>query len=72
MIHSNRTPMKYLLLLLVLVATAGAANVRIEAVPEGGVQPQVAVDAAGNTHLVYLKGDPKACDVRATGAHRKQ
>ena len=56
--------MKTIPLLLVLAMTAGAANVRIEAVPEGGVQPQVAVDAAGTAHLVYLKGDPAKCDVR--------
>ena len=56
--------MKTFLSLIILTATAGAANVRFEAVPEGGVQPQVAVDSAGTAHLVYLKGDPKACDVR--------
>lgn len=56
--------MKTLVTLLALAATVSAANVRIEAVPEGGVQPQVAVDTTGVTHLVYLKGDPKACDVR--------
>lgn len=56
--------MRTLLVFLALAISAGAASVRIEAVPESGVQPQVAVDAAGNIHLVYLKGDPKACDVR--------
>ena len=56
--------MKTLLALLALTLTASAANVRVEAVPENGVQPQVAVDTAGVTHLVYLKGDPKASDVR--------
>lgn len=56
--------MKILLILLALTLTASAANVRVEAVPENGVQPQVAVDASGAVHLVYLKGDPKACDVR--------
>ncbi len=56
--------MKTLLLLLALAITARATEVRIEAVPEGGVQPQVAVDSTGATHLIYLKGDPKGCDVR--------
>jgi hypothetical protein len=32
-------------------------------VPEGGLQPQAAVDARGTVHLVYLKGEPAACDV---------
>jgi hypothetical protein len=31
--------------------------------PEGGVQPQAIMDAKGTVHLVYLKGEPKACDV---------
>ena len=56
--------MKTFFLLLATVCSANAANVRIQAVPESGVQPQVAVDAAGTVHLVYLKGDPQACDVR--------
>jgi len=37
--------------------------VKLERVPEGGLQPQALVDAGGTLHLVYLKGDPKACDV---------
>ena len=32
--------------------------------PEGGVQPQAVVDPSGTVHLVYLKGDPSASDVR--------
>lgn len=63
-ITTNNRTMKILLPLLMLAASASAANVRVEAVPEGGVQPQVAVDAAGTAHLVYLKGEPKGCDVR--------
>jgi len=37
----------------------------VEAVktPDGGYQSQAAVDARGGAHLVYLKGDPQACDV---------
>jgi hypothetical protein len=45
-------------------ANAGSApTVRLERVPEGGVQPQALVDSSGTLHLVYLRGDPKACDV---------
>lgn len=49
-----------------LVATASLAHggVRLERVPESGVQPQTATSADGAVHLVYLKGDPKSCDVR--------
>lgn len=45
---------------------ASQAQVKVEAVPEGGIQPQVLVDQKGTAHLVYLKGDPKACDIRYT------
>jgi hypothetical protein len=31
--------------------------------PEGGIQPQVAVDETGIVHAVYLKGDPRSADV---------
>ncbi|MGH6961559.1 MAG: sialidase family protein [Dongiaceae bacterium] len=34
--------------------------------PEGGLQPQALVDGQGTLHLVFLKGDPKACDVNYT------
>ncbi len=45
-------------------ANAGSApSVRLERVPEDGLQPQVLVDDAGTVHLVYLTGDPKDCDV---------
>jgi hypothetical protein len=31
--------------------------------PGEGLQPQTVADSTGAVHLVYLKGDPKACDV---------
>jgi hypothetical protein len=42
------------------------AEVRVEQVPEHGLQPEVAVAPNGTVHLVYLRGDPKAADVRYT------
>src|SRR5260370_33939297 len=33
-------------------------KVTLMRVPNGGIQPQVAVDAAGAVHMVYYKGDP--------------
>jgi hypothetical protein len=42
-----------------LAAERGApARIRFCRVPEGGWQPQVAVDDSGNVHLIYYKGDP--------------
>jgi hypothetical protein len=41
----------------------GAGKVKLERVPHGGIQPQVAVDAKGTIHLIYFKGTPAAGDV---------
>jgi hypothetical protein len=35
-----------------------ARKVALTRVPNGGIQPQVAVDATGAVHMVYYKGDP--------------
>lgn len=42
---------------------ASAAEVRVQRAPAGALQPQAIMDTHGTLHLVYLKGDPKACDV---------
>src|SRR5258706_8413589 len=52
---------------------AGAAGrVEVLRVPDGGIQPQAAVDATGGLHLIYLKGDTGKTDIyyvrRAPGA----
>jgi hypothetical protein len=36
----------------------GAVEVRLERVPEGGIQPQVAVAEDGTVHMIFFKGDP--------------
>jgi hypothetical protein len=56
--------MKIAILFLLFATRVCCASVRVEAVPEGGVQPQVAVDEKGTAHLIYLKGEAKGCDVR--------
>ena len=58
--------MKSLLSFWLLLAASIHAQVQVEPLPESGVQPQIVVTAAGVVHLVYLKGDPKACDIRHT------
>lgn len=58
--------MKSILSFWLLLAASLHAQVQIESVPESGIQPQIAVTPAGLVHLVYLKGDPKACDIRYT------
>lgn len=55
---------KLIAALALLPLFASAADVRFERVPEGGVQPQIASASDGTLHLVYLKGDPRGCDVR--------
>ena len=47
----------------VLARAGQSGKVTIIKTPEGGVQPEVAVDEAGVIHLVYLYGDPAAADI---------
>jgi len=44
-------------------AAAPAAGVTLMHVPDGGIQPQVAVDAGGRAHLLYYKGPDDAGDL---------
>ena len=53
-------------LILSLCLSHSLAAVRVEEVPEKGVQPEVATDGKGIVHLVYLRGDAKASEVRYT------
>ena len=46
-----------------VAAAAGAADVVLVRTPNGGIQPQAALDAEGNLHLIYFKGTPAAGDV---------
>jgi len=41
----------------------GHPQVRLIRTPNGGIQPQAAVDSAGVVHLVYFKGDDDAGDL---------
>ncbi len=56
--------MKQLLLSLLLPIFAFGTEVTLERVPEDGVQPQIVTTSDGTLHLVYLKGDPRGCNVR--------
>jgi hypothetical protein len=47
-----------------IVAAAGAqADVVLLKTPDRGIQPQALMDAKGNLHLLYFRGDPKAGDL---------
>ena len=50
------------------------AEVRFERVADGGIQPQVVLDANGRQHLLYFKGDPMGGDVfyATRGAKEKE
>jgi hypothetical protein len=57
-------PLRLLTLLFLLAALSmDAVEVRVARLPPGAMQPQSVVDAAGDVHLVWLRGEPKACDV---------
>ncbi len=58
------------ILFLGIVSAVAVGNTRVvrEEVtlmrtPNGGIQPQVAVDQKGVLHLIYFKGDPGAGDI---------
>lgn len=50
-------------LLPALGCHAGTDKVRLLRPPDGGIQPQAAVDSAGALHLIYFKGRPQGGDV---------
>jgi hypothetical protein len=52
-----------LAILSIATAVAKAAQVEVIRAPEGGIQPQAAVDERGGVHLIYFKGDPEGGDV---------
>lgn len=41
----------------------GKTEVKFVRVPDGGLQPQAAVDTAGTLHLIYLGDDPAAANI---------
>ena len=57
---------KPLTLILIVCLRAAATEVKLERVPENGLQPQIAVQADGTLHLVYLTGQPGSADIRYT------
>lgn len=60
-----RASSKFVLVSLAIVSTAVGEEplIRLERVPDGGIQPQVAVDSEGVVHLVYFKGEPANGDL---------
>ena len=52
-----------ILLVPISLPSTSLPKVHLERVPDGGIQPQVAVDQHGAVHLVYFKGDPDAGDL---------
>lgn len=57
--------MKRILPLLFLLAATSAvlAAVDVQRLPDGAIQPLAVTDDGGTVHLVWLQGEPKACDV---------
>lgn len=56
--------MKHLCTFVLLLTAPMHAQVQVEALPESGIQPQAVTTGSGLVHVVYLKGDPKGCDIR--------
>ena len=54
----------FIALSLLLTPVGGvAAKVELIRTPDGGIQPQAAVDVKGTVHLIFYKGDPGAGDI---------
>src|SRR5438094_431454 len=47
-------------IIVIGTASLGRADVVLVKTPDRGIQPQTVVDAKGNLHLLYFKGEPKA------------
>ena len=62
---SNLRKLVFCLMTLIVMhaVVAGDALVKVIRVPDGGVQPQAAVDSTGRVHLIYCTGDPAHGDV---------
>jgi hypothetical protein len=52
-----------IIVLCLVVRVSTAAPVTLLRTPDGGIQPQVAVDAQGDVHLIYFKGKPMGGDI---------
>ena len=61
--HARRAAFLGLWFLLCGQLLADAGQVTLQRVPNGGIQPQAAVDRNGSTHLIYFKGEPGGGDV---------
>jgi hypothetical protein len=46
-----------------LTHAASVNQITIARTPEGGLQPQAAVDTSGTVHLIFFKGNPSAGDI---------
>ncbi|HTL59246.1 MAG TPA: sialidase family protein [Candidatus Limnocylindrales bacterium] len=52
-----------LLGLLAPTSPSLGARVTLTRTPDGGIQPQAAIDSRGVVHLIYFKGDPSGGDI---------
>jgi hypothetical protein len=50
-------------ILAIALQSSQAAQVTVVRTPDGGIQPQAAVDNRGVVHLIYFKGEPEGGDV---------
>jgi hypothetical protein len=75
MLRGNNKRLTLLVGTVALIAVSGSRvehprvvreKVTLMGTPDGGIQPQVAVDRKGFLHLIYFKGDPGAGDTSPT------
>src|SRR5688572_22947486 len=59
----NQTVCLIIIFLSLPILRAGDGKVTLIRTPDGGIQPQAAMDHKGVLHLIYFKGEPGAGDV---------
>jgi len=61
--RSKFVPIPLLCFIVYSVATADPSQVTLIRTPNGGIQPQAAMDRQGALHLIYYKGDARNGDI---------
>ena len=61
--NSRSLPALVIILLTFILPVCEAAQVSVLRAPDGGIQPQAAIDQRGTVHLIYFKGEPDGGDV---------
>jgi hypothetical protein len=63
MINGARFNLSITAAICLIAANSLGAQVSLVRLPDNGIEPQCAVDASGELHVIYLTGDPMSADI---------